>query len=423
MDYARIAQKLREQMARFSGELSSGFPKVVRRFLEEMIYGIQARQSVRLTEVARALGGRTSLKKSEERLSRQIGRSWLWEAVTERLIRLGSRTVERETLLILDLSDLCKKYARKMEYLARVRDGSEKTLGQGYWMVNVIGADLGRRGILPLYGRLYSHRAPDHRSENVEIERAMGMVSAKSEGRGVWVLDRGGDRIQLYRYLLDKKLRFLNRIDGDRSLETEEGMKSALEAAQGTPILYVEHRPRFLQGEAKLQRLEIGFRRVRLPGRKEVLTLVVVRGLGQEPLMLLTNLVVLKSRKSVLRVMEAYFLRWRVEETIRFLKQSYQLEDIRLLTYRRLQNMMALVMAVIYFAAIYLGVRLKLRVLARHVLSAARRVFNIPDFRLYALADGIKHCLYSRARGAARYGPDSNPPIPSLHLQLGLFDS
>jgi len=423
MDYAKIAQKLREQMARFSGELSSGFPKVVRRFMEDMIYGVQARQSVRLTEVSRALGGKTSVKKTEERLSRQIGRSWLWEAVTERLVRLAARAVERETLLILDLSDLCKKYARKMEYLARVRDGSEKTLGQGYWMVNVIGADLGRRGILPLYGRLYSHRAPDHRSENAEIERAIGMVSAKTEGRGVWVLDRGGDRVELFRYLLDRKLRFLNRINGDRSLETEEGVKSALEVARWTPSFYIDYRPRIEQGEAKLQRLEVGFRRVRLPRRREVLTLVVVRGLGQEPLMLLTSMLVLKSRRSVMRVVEAYFLRWRVEETIRFLKQSYQLEDVRLLTYRRLQNLVALVMAVIYFAAIYLGVRLKLRVLARHVLSAARRVFNIPDFRLYALADGIKHCLYSRAKGEARFGPDSNPPTPPLHLQLGLFDS
>jgi len=36
--------------------------------------------------------------------------------------------------------------------------------------------------------------------------------------------------------------------------------------------------------------LEVGCRKVRLPGRTEELTLVVVRGFGQEPMMLLTNL-------------------------------------------------------------------------------------------------------------------------------------
>jgi hypothetical protein len=55
MDYARIVLKLREQIIKFSGELSFGWPKVARRFIAEVVYGIQARQSVRLTEIARSL--------------------------------------------------------------------------------------------------------------------------------------------------------------------------------------------------------------------------------------------------------------------------------------------------------------------------------------------------------------------------------
>ena len=78
--------------------------------------------------------------------------------------------------------------------------------------------------------------------------------------------------------------------------------------------------------------------------------------------------------------------RWKIEETIRFIKQSYQVEDIRLLTYRRLQNMMALVLAVAYFAMVYLGIRTKLKLLAGHALKAAQRVFGVADFHFYALA-------------------------------------
>jgi hypothetical protein len=91
--------------------------------------------------------------------------------------------------------------------------------------------------------------------------------------------------------------------------------------------------------------------------------------------------------------------RWTIEETFRFIKQSYQLEDIRLLTYVRLQNMMALVLAAAYFTMVYLNLRTKLRVLTGHVLQAARRVFGIPDFRFYALADGIKAYLFGQKRG------------------------
>ena len=42
----------------------------------------------------------------------------------ERLAARGSRRVEANTVLCLDLSDLRKEYAKKMEYLASVRDGS-----------------------------------------------------------------------------------------------------------------------------------------------------------------------------------------------------------------------------------------------------------------------------------------------------------
>jgi len=63
MDCARIASKLREQIVEFSGELSAGLPKVLRRFMTEMVYGVQARQSLRLTEISRALGREFRLRR------------------------------------------------------------------------------------------------------------------------------------------------------------------------------------------------------------------------------------------------------------------------------------------------------------------------------------------------------------------------
>ena len=74
--------------------------------------------------------------------------------------------------------------------------------------------------------------------------------------------------------------------------------------------------------------------------------------------------------------------------------------------------------AAAYFAAVYLGLRMKLRVLASHVLRASKRVFGIPDFRLYALADGIKQFLFSQTQGLKRFFElQDQPPI-----QPKLFD-
>ena len=408
MDCARIATKLREQILRFSGELSLDLPKVGRRFVTEMIYGIQARQSVRLSEVGRALGEETPIKKIVERLSRQLRRPDLASHLTNRLLRVAESQIDVSTLLILDLSDLQKKYAKKMEHLATVRDGSEKTEGPGYWTLHVVATEIASSRLIPLYGRLFSQNAPDYISENEEITKALRIVSEKTAKRGIWVMDRGGDRGYLYKYLLHEKLKFIIRLRADRTL-VADGEASALTIAEGCPGLFNEYIAREEKtGEHPLQ-LEVGCRKVRLPGRTEELTLVVVRGFGQEPMMLLTNLPVKKSRKSIWHAAAAYLSRWRIEETIRFLKQSYQLEDIRVLKYVRLQNLMVLVTAVVYFTAVFLGTRLKLRVLAGHVIRAALRVFGIPNFRLYALADGIKRFLFNPSKGLGLSPPPSEP--------------
>ena len=104
--------------------------------------------------------------------------------------------------------------------------------------------------------------------------------------------------------------------------------------------------------------------------------------------------------------------RWKIEETFRFVKQSYHLEDIRVLRYQRLKNLVWLVAAAAYFAATFLGQKLKLKILCEKLLIISRRFFGIPPFRFYALADGIKHML---AGGST--SPPAEPP-PNLQLEL-----
>jgi hypothetical protein len=98
MHYAKTALKLREQILRFSGELSAGLPKTARRFIAEMLYGIQARQSVRLTEIGRALHEPISLKKAEYRLCRQLRRQGLWERLSKMLCRMAAARIQDLTL-------------------------------------------------------------------------------------------------------------------------------------------------------------------------------------------------------------------------------------------------------------------------------------------------------------------------------------
>ena len=104
---------------------------------------------------------------------------------------MAGKQVKDRTLLILDLSDLTKKYAEKMEYLATVRDGSEDgEYVDGYWTNQVIAGEVGSNEITPLYA-LYSQASPDFISENEKIIKAMDIVGKAAQNRGIWLIDRG----------------------------------------------------------------------------------------------------------------------------------------------------------------------------------------------------------------------------------------
>ena len=78
---------------------------------------------------------------------------------------------------------------------------------------------------------------------------------------------------------------------------------------------------------------------------------------------------------------QIYLTRWKIEETFRFLKQSHNLEEIRVLSYQRLRNLVLLVTAAAYFAATFLGPKLKLKILGEILLIISQRFFGIPPFR------------------------------------------
>lgn len=125
MQYSKLAGKLRRKINKFSGYVSTHLDKTARRFIREALYGIMYSQSVLLTEIGRSLQTKVSLKKIEDRFCRQLGKEGIWQAIHQQVLADAAPRINERTLLILDLSDLTKKYARKMQYLARVRDGSE----------------------------------------------------------------------------------------------------------------------------------------------------------------------------------------------------------------------------------------------------------------------------------------------------------
>lgn len=107
--------------------------------------------------------------------------------------------------------------------------------------------------------------------------------------------------------------------------------------------------------------------------------------------MLLTTLPLRRNYRALRNILQSYIKRWTIEETIRYLRQSYDFENIRVLSYVRLRNMVTLLLAAIYFITTVIDPTSKPKILATHLLQSAKRVFGIPDFRFYALSDGLQN--------------------------------
>jgi hypothetical protein len=417
----QIGRKLRQQIHQFSGKLCAELGKVSTRFVEEMVYGMCASGSVLLSRIARVLEESIELHATHKRLSANLDHRRLESTIAQAVLNQGAKRIQEDTLLIVDPSDITKKYAKKMEYLAEVRDGSEKKLGNGYWLCEVVGCETGEHDITPLAQILWSQESPEFVSENDEVLSLVEHVLEATEHKGIVVYDRGGDRREfLTPWTSDPRIRYLVRQRGDRHLLYKGRRKSGMELARTCKTPYAETIVKHKAGEERAFFLEFGFVPVRLPECPErPLFLVVVKGFGEKPLLLLTTEPMRRHRAILWWAVEAYLTRWRVEDTIRFIKQSYDLENVRVLTYRRLKNLVTLLLAVAYFTAVRVGMKARLKIMAVHVLDAAKRLFGIPDFRYYALADGMKEILHKAAKGTLHPRGEDDPPDP----QLALFDS
>jgi len=396
MNNSQTAFKVREQLSQFLGIFSPHFSKPDTGFIGDMLYGLQASQDIKLSCIGRGIDESIALKKTEERLSRHLLSEGLADTISSCIAQEAAKRIKKGTLIVIDPTDIRKLYARKMPYLARVRDGSRGELCNGYWGCAAVACESGARRIMPLHLRLWSCEAPGFKSENDEIAQIVEMIRAYAKRRGIYVIDRGGDRDEIYKIFMGNELGFIIRLVGNRHLIWRKHPVLAEKLAGKCKMQYAETIRRETAEGEKLYQIEYGAMEVRHPDHPDVpLRMVVIKGFGEKPMMLLTTLASAASRQSLWQVVEGYLSRWRVEDAIRYIKQSYHLEDIRLLDYTRLKNMMAILLAAVYFASVWLGESLRRQILVRNITHVSKRLFGVVEFHYYAIADGLSY-LFKR---------------------------
>jgi len=289
-----------------------------------------------------------------------------------------------------------------MEYLCGIHDGSEHKVGNGYWLCKAVAADVEHKNVIPLYLEAYSQEALGFKSENDQLFKVIDTVRTHTGSKGIWAIDRGGDRRKLFDKFLVKgnEKRFVIRLSKKRDLAHKGVLKNCHEMAKYLPCNYKATLIKYEEGKERVKSVFYNAIPVRLPGKDHKLFLVVVKGFGQEPMMLLTSCRLnIRVKESIWRIVENYLTRWKCDESFRYIKQCYNLEDLRVRSYTSIRNIVVLVLAVSYFAAVYLGQNIKLKILVERIFLVSKRFFGVPSFFNYAIADGLYNLLFPDKTG------------------------
>lgn len=72
MEDSKVRSRLKAQWTKFTLELTQTLSRPLQKFVGQMLYGIQASQDVKLSNIARSLQEEIPLIKTEDRLSRNL---------------------------------------------------------------------------------------------------------------------------------------------------------------------------------------------------------------------------------------------------------------------------------------------------------------------------------------------------------------
>ena len=193
---------IRRRLSTFARGIARPFSDSRRRqFLTDMLTGLVAGGHVHLTAVARASHrGDANIHAAEKKLSRHLA-SEHWNAgpLADELLCRSAAWVSADTRIVADTTDLAKHYARHLEGLGRVPDGSdpEGRIAPGYCVFEAF-VRVGAWQLFPLLVEPLKVYAGAPTGENAEIMALMLRIHEATRRQGTWLLDRGFDRRELF---------------------------------------------------------------------------------------------------------------------------------------------------------------------------------------------------------------------------------
>lgn len=385
-----IIQNIQERIKRKVNKVCKGYGKVARKTMSEIMLGIMTSRDVKLSNIGRALHEGIDIKYTIKRLSRNIKNYEYVDRINGVMIKeVLNETVGTEVISI-DFSDIRKNYGKKMESLSTIYDGSEKELGQGYEML--ISSVVTKDRNIPIYMETYSSKGTDYDTKWHKSKKLLDqLVGEKKAGKaiGTIVMDRGFDSQRYYKYMINNNLEFIVRLKKDRNIQI---LKKEMKV--GEVYDFMKNKEYLSEviynGKKKKTKIRIGYAEIKLSSMDEPFTMVMIKSkYYTDPMYLITNKKC-SNRESAKLIYEKYLQRWGIETLIRTLKEEYNIEDVRLLKYKGIKNMISLALFCLFMISkIVYSIGHNTFLLKNYLVDKGMRIKKMGVFLYHAVSQGI----------------------------------
>ena len=351
-----LQAKFYKEIKKISHNTSTPYQK----FLKDITFGIIKSKSCIIRRTSQGLQESISLKKTQKRLTYHLDNQKEIKKVEENLLISNCQKLQKESLILVDPTDIVKSKAEKMEGLSKVRDGNDGKYKNGYDVIDIVGVEKvsNTPSIFPIYSELHSEKLSVDTLKSKILDKILDII-IYSNNSGIFVMDRGFDDKRVIGELYEYGTSFIIRMKNNRTVfyNGKEYIISKLGKAIKKKHIFTSGKTTIKAGICEIG-IPLSGHKIKNPPLAKVklisadLITIGKKGKKREgSILLIASLS--NSDYSELEICEfvlrAYRLRWKIEEVHRQVKVDFGWEEIQLLRFHRLEAMNTILWLVLSF--------------------------------------------------------------------------
>ena len=356
-----MTKSIQVKFSKFLQKHSLNLNKPTVKFMKDITNGIIKSQSCIVRQISQTLSEKISLKKTQERLTYQLDNEKELEKIRKNMLIQNCRKLKKESLIIVDPSDIIKPNATKMEGLNRVRDGNDGKYKPGYDIIDIVGVNQtsSQPSLFPIHSDIHSNKIGFDTLKNKIFDIILNIIIF-SNNSGIFVMDRGFDDKKVIEEFYRLGAAFIIRMKVNRSVFYKGILMNIKDVAD-----HIKKKHKFIISDKttiKAGVSEVGVplsrHKVKNPDQAkvylvsaEITTKHDNKKSTKGNFMLLVSLPdsIYTDYEICKLALESYKLRWKIEEIHRQVKTDFGWEKIQLLKFNRLRALNTLLWLALSF--------------------------------------------------------------------------